>query len=101
MRPLLPFPFPISIGIDICQIHRIYKIISSPTAARFVDRILTKDEQAWNGPRLRALVQQDVQQDVSKSTAVKTDADASLEGPGRNRRRNPEMWAAAAFLAGR
>ncbi|KAH0536129.1 hypothetical protein FGG08_006972 [Glutinoglossum americanum] len=40
--PSRPFPYPISVGIDICKIHRIYDLIS-------------KDNGKWHRPFLRKI----------------------------------------------
>ncbi|KAF7561430.1 hypothetical protein G7046_g2723 [Stylonectria norvegica] len=80
MKPLLPFPFPIHIGTDICQISRIYTVLSSPRANRFVARILRPEERAVNQSRLQIL-----------KRGVET-----YKVP-----RDPELWSCASFIAGR
>lgn len=41
---VIPFPFPLRVGTDICQISRIQRILQSPRAPRFVRRVLTAEE---------------------------------------------------------
>lgn len=93
MKPLRAFPFPLNIGTDICQISRIYGILNSPRAARFVDRILSPEEQSWNESRLRSV----------KSFSHKPDSanDSPLSKKDGIYHRDPALWKAAAFIAGR
>lgn len=45
-----PFPFPLTIGTDICSIPRIYAILHHPSkvnqGTKFIDRIFTEEEKA-------------------------------------------------------
>lgn len=53
-----PFPLPFNVGIDICQISRISKILSanqSRDAMRFIRRVFNAAELENNKTRLRAL----------------------------------------------
>lgn len=104
MKPLRPFPFPLNVGTDICQISRIYGILKSPRALRFVNRILSPEEQANRDPRLRCL------QDRSIVKPLRTDGLYPLKENRGGRgslvseemaRRDPDVWTAAAFVAGR
>lgn len=80
MKPLRAFPFPLNIGTDICHIARIYDILVTPKAGRFVGRILTEGERRHAATRLAAL------------------SAKALTGDGV---RDPEVWKTAAFVAGR
>ncbi|KAL7893605.1 hypothetical protein HDV63DRAFT_386422 [Trichoderma sp. SZMC 28014] len=103
MKPLRPFPFPLNIGTDICQISRIYGILKSPRGLRFVNRILSPEEQANKDPRLRCL------QDRPIVKPFQTDEPCPFEmnkggGPSISEemaRQDPDVWTAAAFVAGR
>ena len=75
MKPPPAFPFPLNIGTDICHIRRIYDILRTPRASRFVGRILTEAERQQAASRLT----------FSSSTGT-NDAD---------------VWKTAAFVAGR
>jgi holo-[acyl-carrier protein] synthase len=77
---LRPFPFPINIGTDICQISRIYTILNSPRRARFVNRILAPEELARHGSRLNW-----------SESGVRGDDEV----------KGSELWKTAAFVAGR
>jgi holo-[acyl-carrier protein] synthase len=44
MPPPLPFPFPLRIGTDICQISRINGILHTKAGRRFVERVLAPEE---------------------------------------------------------
>jgi holo-[acyl-carrier protein] synthase len=94
MKPLLPFPIPLNIGTDICQISRIYGILNSPRATRFVHRILAPDEKSRNDPRLQVL------QRARESLKL-----ASKEIHSQDHRKieaeDPDLWKCAAFIAGR
>lgn len=73
MKPPRAFPFPLNIGTDICHIRRIYDILRTPRAGRFVGRILTEAER---------------QQAASRLALSSTGPDA-------------DVWKTAAFVAGR
>jgi holo-[acyl-carrier protein] synthase len=96
MRPLRAFPFPVNIGTDVCQISRIYAILSGPRATRFVHRVLAPEEQHHAAPRLASL--------SPKTTTTRQlrghVSDAGVKGEGQPQR-DPELWKTAAFVAGR
>jgi holo-[acyl-carrier protein] synthase len=46
----LPFPFPLRVGTDICQISRIYRLLAGPRGPRFIRRVLTVDELEQKTP---------------------------------------------------
>ncbi|ODA76231.1 hypothetical protein RJ55_08076 [Drechmeria coniospora] len=99
MKPLRPFPLPIQVGTDICQISRVYGILRGPRRARFLDRILTPEELAQSDGRLRADAAQ--VQPAPRSDAPPTARDGDGSGfQGEGESRGP-LWASAAFLAGR
>ncbi|XWW99391.1 hypothetical protein V2A60_007401 [Cordyceps javanica] len=98
MRPLRAFPLPLNVGTDICQISRVYDILTTPRATRFVHRILAVEER----PRFAALAgalplvtrpaaPDQHQHRNQEATAATASASA----------RDPEGWKAAAFMAGR
>ncbi|OAA61315.1 4'-phosphopantetheinyl transferase [Cordyceps fumosorosea ARSEF 2679] len=82
MKPLRAFPLPLNVGTDICQISRIYNILTTPRATRFVERVLAREER----PRLASLA----------GTLPLTGA-----GGCDPSTRDPEGWKVAAFMAGR
>ncbi|KAI5463184.1 hypothetical protein BGZ63DRAFT_402522 [Mariannaea sp. PMI_226] len=101
MKPLRPFPFPLNIGTDICQISRIYRILDSPRAIRFVNRILAPQELARNDARLRVLKRtSDARSGLKSSSSEITTPGAQLAHESLAAR-DPELWNCAAFLAGR
>ncbi|KAG6014415.1 hypothetical protein E4U43_006558, partial [Claviceps pusilla] len=79
-RPLRPFPFPLNVGTDICQISRIYGILNGPRRTRFINRILAPEE---------------VKQYLSRFGAVHAKNEV-----GRDLKET-ELWKRAAFVAGR
>ncbi|KAL7949977.1 hypothetical protein V8C42DRAFT_309126 [Trichoderma barbatum] len=102
MKPLRPFPFPLNIGTDICRISRIYGILRSPRGMRFVNRILSPEEQARKDPRLQCLAKRPLSSTALSETTMPfettTGTAPSIEEIARL---DPERWAAAAFVAGR
>ncbi|KAF4333809.1 holo-acyl-carrier synthase [Fusarium beomiforme] len=99
MKPLRAFPFPLNIGTDICQISRIYYILSSPRALRFVNRILSSEERAKKDVRLNVL---------DSATAHKVTSRDAIDEASKNLKphelmelRDPDLWKCAAYLAGR
>ncbi|KAG6181037.1 hypothetical protein E4U36_004368, partial [Claviceps purpurea] len=92
--PLRPFPFPIHVGTDICQISRIYAILNSPRRRRFIHRVLAPEEVAQHGTRLG--------EDISVE-AAKSDRDGTRPGTGTGKGdvKGSALWKTAAFLAGR
>lgn len=98
MKPLLPFPIPLNIGTDICQISRIYGILNSPRATRFVHRILAPDEKSRNDPRLQVLqrARECLHHDKKLAGKEQIPHDHRKIETG-----DPELWKCAAFIAGR
>lgn len=83
MGPLRPFPLPLNIGNDICQISRIYTILASRQRARFIRRVLTPEEQVAH----KALVSEPQRGAVASAHAAAAE--------------DPTGWKMAAFMAGR
>lgn len=102
MKPLRPFHFPLNIGTDICQISRIYGILKSPRGMRFVNRILSPEEQAKKDPRLRCLEDRPIVNPFQNDEPYpfeKNKGGASISE--EMARQDPDVWTAAAFVAGR
>lgn len=99
MKPLRAFPFPLNIGTDICQISRIFGILQTQRAVRFVNRILAPEEQAWKDARLNILARSPPPNRQSRTTgAFKAVSRVSHEELAAQ---DPELWKCAAFIAGR
>ncbi|KAM0426142.1 hypothetical protein ACHAPT_008485 [Fusarium lateritium] len=103
MKPLRAFPFPLNIGTDICQISRIYRILSGPRASRFVSRILSPEELAKKDARLNILRRMPL-----NNGELAADQQSGTKGSGGDNQPheeiavgNPELWKCAAFVAGR
>ncbi|PFH60883.1 hypothetical protein XA68_10160 [Ophiocordyceps unilateralis] len=47
-----PFPYAVGIGIDICQISRIGRILDGPRRGRFLCRVLAPEERRREAARL-------------------------------------------------
>lgn len=103
MKPLRAFPFPLNIGTDICQISRIYRILSGPRASRFVNRILSPEELAKKDARLDILERVPANNgalEVGQRSETKASA-GDDQGHESIAARDPELWKCAAFVAGR
>ncbi|SCO36454.1 related to phosphopantetheine protein transferase [Fusarium fujikuroi] len=99
MKPLRPFPFPLNMGTDICQISRIYHILSGPRALRLVNKVLAPEELAKKDARLNVLDQAPARRVLSRRATSK--ASESLQPHERIASKDPELWKCAAFIAGR
>ncbi|KAI9785323.1 MAG: hypothetical protein M1839_000340 [Geoglossum umbratile] len=75
-----PFPYPISIGIDICKIHRIYDLIS-------------KDNGKWRRPFLKKIFNSRELRVLQSTLGEKQLSPTSIH--------LHETWRLAQFLAGR
>ncbi|KAI9865102.1 MAG: hypothetical protein M1813_002421 [Trichoglossum hirsutum] len=78
--PSRPFPYPVSIGIDICKIRRIYDLIS-------------KDNGKWRGPFLRKIFNHRERRTLLPTLREKQPSAASVYPHN--------TWMLAQFLAGR
>lgn len=94
MKPLRAFPLPLNVGTDICQISRVYGILRTPRASRFVNRILAHEER----PRFAALAS--ALPLMPRPESLRT-RDGDHHGHEAVAARDPEGWKAAAFMAGR
>lgn len=103
MKPLRAFPFPLNIGTDICQISRIYRILSGPRASRFVSRILSPEELAKKDARLDILKRVPAS-NGSLAVGQRGENKALLRDDQNYESiaaKDPELWKCAAFVAGR
>ncbi|KAH6672788.1 hypothetical protein F5X68DRAFT_215025 [Plectosphaerella plurivora] len=86
-----PFPFPLNVGTDICQISRIFRVLASPRGSRFVDRILTPSERsasvALRDGLLKPISLRPGELDSGSWTDLKN--------------AEPQLWKKAQFMAGR
>lgn len=99
MKPLRAFPFPMNIGNDICQISRIYRILSGPRALRFVKRVLSPEELAKKDARLNILDSVKAQRPALHDALQKVDVASQTHE--RIAAIHPEMWSCSAYIAGR
>ena len=104
----IPFPLPIQLGTDICQISRIFSIITSSSPKvrpKFIDRVLTLEEQLANRERLQLPTLQET------DTFRDAETDIGQNGKGKQypwetsfeqlKAKHPKEWKVAEFLAGR
>lgn len=87
-----PFPLPLTVGTDICQISRVFRILASPRGGRFVDRVLTPGERAASAA-LRA--------GGTRTAVALSEAEVRDGAWEALKRAEPEMWKRAQFMAGR
>ncbi|KAK2059878.1 hypothetical protein LY76DRAFT_433083 [Colletotrichum caudatum] len=85
-----PFPFPINIGTDICQVSRVYRLLASDRGASFLRRVLTKDE--------RALVPVGPSSGHASTAKLESSQDGDFQALKKH---NPLLWKQATFVAGR
>lgn len=116
-RSVLPFPQPLRVGTDVCQVSRVYRILTSGgparrRGARFVERLLAPRER--EPARLRAEVAWLLSPSSSSSpgregqrrlAAIPGQEKEKGQGQGvvmvAGGRRDARVWKAAEFLAGR
>lgn len=117
-RSILPFPQPLRVGTDVCQVSRVYRILTSGgpprrRGARFVERLLAPRER--ESARLRAEVAWLLSSSSSspgregqgqgRLAAIPGQEKETEQGQGvvmvAGGRRDARVWKAAEFLAGR
>ncbi|KAM0629736.1 hypothetical protein ACHAPW_006669 [Verticillium nonalfalfae] len=87
MKSLNHFPLPLNIGTDICQVSRIFRLLTGPRGTRFLHRVLTPEERAAaSATQLRPL------------PAPAGSLDGGFEVLRAN---HPEWWKRSTFVAGR
>lgn len=84
----------LGLGNDICHIPRIYRILTSCHAQRFIARVLTAEERSE--PRPRALLQC-----IPPRSSSRVDQSDAPWATGASDNRIPNVWNAAVFMAGR
>ncbi|KAK6827955.1 hypothetical protein PG987_011296 [Apiospora arundinis] len=84
----------LGLGNDICHIPRIYRILTSCHAQRFIARVLTAEERSE--PRPRALLQC-----IPSRPSSRADQSDAPWATGASDNRTPNVWKAAVFMAGR
>ena len=91
---VLPFPFPLHVGTDVCNIARIHAILNGPRAPRFIRRILAQEELARPRKPIAKILESGASAPLSGSTRSRTaDERANLQAS--------PTWDAAVFLSGR
>ncbi|KAJ9136443.1 hypothetical protein NKR23_g9841 [Pleurostoma richardsiae] len=97
-RAVLPFPFPLSIGTDICHIPRIHRILQHSERRRlqFVRRVLNATETAR--PHLREPIAWILDGRVPAKEGRRLGAAAEKDGGAGGA---SDLWRAACFMAGR
>lgn len=100
---VLPFPFPLRVGTDICQISRVHRIMCGPHAAKFVERVLAPEERVR--PALRESVAWILsrQDGMSRGSNGKIRANSDAVGSGAEEvtKSDSRFLNAAQFMAGR
>ncbi|KAK7927092.1 hypothetical protein PG985_004090 [Apiospora marii] len=82
------------LGNDICHIPRVYRILTSCHAQRFIARVLTAEERSEARPR--ALLQC-----IALRPSSQIDQSDAPWATGASDNRIPNVWKAAVFMAGR
>ena len=120
IMPPKPFPFPISVGNDICQISRIFHLLNGQHKNRFLSKLFTAKE--LNAFRTRIFLQDGEEQDYQKFKSLKSVKREDLTGSSKSmqstgpegeiqtesvasfeelRKAHPNFWKRASFVAGR
>ncbi|KFA62512.1 hypothetical protein S40285_05564 [Stachybotrys chlorohalonatus IBT 40285] len=95
MKPLRPFPLPLSVGTDICQISRVFRILDGPRGSRFVNRILSPEEQSRLDPRAQLKSSNDGLHPRYLAGGNQVEHMRELA------ELKPELWKTAMYVAGR
>ncbi|KAK2072441.1 hypothetical protein P8C59_006797 [Phyllachora maydis] len=96
-RRVLAFPLAVHMGTDICRIPRIYTMLGGPRGGRFIRRILA-DEELVQPRRCIAAI---LLRDGGHRRGGRRPASPAPAPAQQRDRRDPELWTAAVFLAGR
>ncbi|KAK8080629.1 hypothetical protein PG997_008447 [Apiospora hydei] len=84
----------LGLGNDVCHIPRIYRILTSCHAQRFITRVLTAEERSE--PRPQALLRC-----IGPRPSSRFDQSDAPWATGASDNRIPNVWKAAVFMAGR
>ncbi|KAG9253191.1 uncharacterized protein F5Z01DRAFT_156113 [Emericellopsis atlantica] len=95
-KQLATFLHPCGVGIDICQISRIFQIVgkSPQHTDRFISRVFAKDDPTIH------VVRQKIHETLRSKPEWQLDA-ANSNGHEMLSQQHPELWAGARFLASR
>jgi hypothetical protein len=93
----LPFPYPLlRVGVDICQISRIQRILTcSRRGPRFVRRILTEEERVAAAATRKLIFESVKEQSRPTSEDSYRGEDSNIQG------KDTELWKQAVFMSGR
>ncbi len=91
---VLPFPFPLHVGTDVCHIARIHAILSTPRAPRFIRRVLAREELVRPRQAIAKILEPGTPAPVSGGTRSRLAAETA------DPKASP-MWDAAVFMSGR
>ncbi|POS81145.1 hypothetical protein DHEL01_v200468 [Diaporthe helianthi] len=96
-RILRRFPFPLNLGTDVCHVTRVRKILESPRASRFVQRVLNDEERGH--PKIQCILKKEHSSNLGRSAAMAPGVkDLS---PSTVTSNLDELQLAATFMAGR
>ncbi|KAL2132067.1 hypothetical protein VTI74DRAFT_4245 [Chaetomium olivicolor] len=113
--PIIPFPYPLRVGTDICRIPRVLRILRGPRPARFIHRVLAPEELLHARPAVQAVLDH-LASDAAKAAGVgvgrtpplldgqagSSEEDGTGAGAGAGTVEDEELYRrAAAHLAGR
>ncbi|KAG8166483.1 hypothetical protein KVR01_002172 [Diaporthe batatas] len=109
-RVLRSFPLALNLGADICHITRIRRILESPRASRFVQRILNDEERSH--PKIQCILNKGHSPSLSRAaktscamgehhTTAAAAAGVEDHSPSTAAPNLDELQLAATFMAGR
>lgn len=99
-RILRRFPFALNLGTDICHVTRVRKILESPRASRFVQRILSDEERRH--PKIQCILNKEHSPSSGRSAMSSVVAAGVKDHSPSTPAPDPdELQLAATFMAGR
>ena len=109
MTMKIPFPFPLAIGTDLCSANRIYNILCRPNGTRLLSRIFNEEEKKQERiQKVFSLVDNRTVQTVENPIQLSRSGIRASDENGRTldkavsrQERDPDLWDAAYFVAGR
>ncbi|KAK4100253.1 hypothetical protein N658DRAFT_473482 [Parathielavia hyrcaniae] len=93
MPPPLPFPYPIHVGTDICNVKRIMRLLRGQHCARFIRRVLTPKELTRARPSVHKILEIASNRTAAKLAGTDPSADERMQAlralRGDRRREGP------------
>ncbi|KAK4125923.1 hypothetical protein N657DRAFT_678952 [Parathielavia appendiculata] len=79
MPPPLPFPYPIHVGTDICNVKRVLRLLRGDHCARFIRRVLTPEELTRAKPVVHKVLEAASNRTAAQLVGTGLEADERME----------------------